>query len=154
MNAQEQRSAGSFTILMAEDDPDDRFLVARAFQELRVDATLRFVENGEELMHYLFGIGKHADSEASPRPGLILLDLNMPKKNGREVLKEIRLVPEFRELPIIIWTTSNHKEDRVLCHKAGATSYVTKPYSYEELVDEIRTVVKRWLPSATYSELS
>ena len=150
MSSQHQSAKGPFTILMAEDDPDDRFLVARAFQELRVDATLGFVEDGEELIHYLFGIGKHADSEASPRPVLILLDLNMPKRSGREVLKEIRSAPEFKELPIIIWTTSNHKEDRVFCRKAGANSYVTKPHSYAELVEEIRTVIKRWLPSVTY----
>jgi CheY-like chemotaxis protein len=154
MNSLEQSYKGSVTILMAEDDPDDRLLVARAFQELRVEAILRFVENGEELIHYLFGIGKHADAEASPRPGLILLDLNMPKKNGREALKEIRSTPNFKELPIVIWTTSNHKADKAFCLKAGASSYIVKPYSYAELIKTMRDVVMQWLPPPDYPELT
>ena len=154
MNYQKESSKGSFTILMAEDDPDDRLLAARAFKELGLEVTLRFVEDGEELMHYLFGIGKHASSEDSPRPGLIFLDLNMPKKNGREALKEIRSTPHLRELPIVIWTTSSHKADKIFCRKAGASSYIIKPYSYAELVETMRNVIMKWLPSPNHPELT
>lgn len=135
------------TILMAEDDPDDRFLVRRAFDALGVNAVLRFVGDGEELMNCLDG---NSDGEGlegcSSLPALLFLDLNMPKKDGREVLRTIRSDPNFRDLPIVIWTTSNHAADKAFCKKNGASSYVTKPQSYKELVKEIRKIVGKWLP--------
>ena len=150
MNSQNKRyKETSLTILMAEDDPDDRFLITRAFHELDIDAVLCFVEDGEELMHYLFHNDKPADSDCSQPPALILLDLNMPKKDGREVLLEIRANPHFRELPVVVWTTSDHEEDMTFCHENGANSYVTKPHSYTDLVETVRTVISQWLPLPT-----
>ena len=98
-------------ILMADDDADDRMLAKEALEESRVINDLRFVEDGEALMDYLRRRGKYADEDASPRPGLILLDLNMPKKDGREALKEIKDDPELRRIPIVVMTTSQAEED-------------------------------------------
>jgi len=148
MNFQGKSCKALFTILMADDDSDDRFLMARAFQELDMDVGLRFVRDGEELMHYLLRRGKYAKSGSAPQPGLIFLDLNMPKKGGREVLVEIRTDPKLRELPVVVWTTSNHEEDMAFCLEAGASSFVTKPHSYTELLKAIRVVIIQWLPLA------
>ncbi|MCG6878528.1 MAG: response regulator [Deltaproteobacteria bacterium] len=149
MGFQNKRRVMPSTILMAEDDPDDRFLIRRAFDALGISAALHFVGDGEELMNCLGGNsdGKDLEGCSSP-PALLFLDLNMPKKDGREVLMAIRSDPSFRDLPIIIWTTSNHAADKVFCKKNGASSYVTKPHSYKELVKEIRKVVGQWLPQS------
>jgi CheY-like chemotaxis protein len=133
-----------FTILMAEDDPDDRFILGQAFRELGTGGDLRFVEDGEELMNYLRRSGKYADPTLFPLPALILLDLNMPKKDGRQALLEIKADPDLRGIPVAIWTTSEEKEDRIQCQKAGADVYVTKPVGYTELVNSIRKVVTRY----------
>jgi len=135
------------TILVAEDDPDDRFLMGRAFRELDIRAVLRFVGDGEELMRYLAGddAGRDQEENFSP-PGLLFLDLNMPKKDGREVLLAIRSDPRFRDLSIVVWTTSNRAADKVFCKENGASSYVTKPHTYTELVKAIQKVVSEWLP--------
>ena len=138
------------TILMAEDDQDDRFLIRRAFDALEVNAVLHFVGDGEELMHYLSGNsdGKDMEGECVPPPALLFLDLNMPKKDGRETLLAIRSQPSFRDLPIVIWTTSNHAADKIFCKKNGASTYVTKPHSFKELVKAIRKVLGEWLPQS------
>jgi CheY-like chemotaxis protein len=135
-----------FTILMAEDDPDDRFIVEQAMGELGIGtcADLRLVEDGEELMHYLHRRGKYADATASPRPALILLDLNMPKKDGRQALVEIKADFDLRGIPVAVWTTSEEREDRIQCLKAGADDYVTKPTGYAELVNSIKRLVRRY----------
>ncbi|HKI48407.1 MAG TPA: response regulator [Desulfobacteria bacterium] len=147
MGAQNKGHAMPSTILVAEDDPDDRFLMGRAFRELDIRAVLRFVGDGEELMRYLAGDDAGEDSEErfSP-PGLLFLDLNMPKKDGREVLLAIRSNPRFRDLTIVVWTTSNHSADKAFCKKNGASSYVTKPHTYTELVKALQKVVGEWLP--------
>lgn len=103
--------AKPITILMADDDPDDRQLTREAFEESRLGNDLRFVEDGEELLDYLFRRGKYTDPESSPRPGIILLDLNMPRKDGREALQVIRSEPSFRPIRVIILTTSKAEED-------------------------------------------
>ena len=146
MNSRSKEHDPSFTILMAEDDPDDRFLMARAFKELNSNALLHFVKDGEELMQYLGGSGDPVTSESCPRPALLLLDLNMPKKDGREALTEIRANPNFLELPVVVWTTSSHEEDIHFCYEQGASSFVTKPHSYRGLVKAVRKIVKEWLP--------
>jgi two-component system, response regulator len=133
-----------FTVLMAEDDPDDRFLIEQAFLELESRGDLRFVEDGEELINYLFRSGKYADPSLSPRPSLILLDLNMPKKDGREVLTEIKKDPELQKIPVVVWTTSNEIEDKIACRKAGASKYVTKPIDYAGLVDAVKDLVAQY----------
>jgi CheY-like chemotaxis protein len=132
------------TILMAEDDPDDRCLLEQAFLELGNGGNLRFVEDGEELIHYLRHSRIYADPTVSPRPALILLDLNMPKKDGRQALMEIKSDPDLQSIRIAIWTTSDEKEDRIQCLKAGADEYVTKPSGYAELVNNIKRLVERY----------
>jgi CheY-like chemotaxis protein len=137
-----------FTVLMAEDDPDDRFLIEQAFLELQSRASLRFVEDGEELISYLVRSGKYTDPSLSPRPSLILLDLNMPKKDGREVLFEIKKDPELQKIPVVVWTTSNEIEDKIECQKAGASKYVTKPIDYARLVGAVRELVAQYSPKS------
>jgi CheY-like chemotaxis protein len=147
MNFQNQGRVMPLTILVAEDDPDDRFLMGRAFRELDIRAVLRFVGDGEELMHYLAGGDAGRDPEERfSTPSLLFLDLNMPKKDGREVLLAIRSNPRFQDLSIVIWTTSNHAADKAFCEENGATSYVTKPHTYTELVKAIQKIVSEWLP--------
>jgi CheY-like chemotaxis protein len=133
-----------FTVLMADDDDDDRFLMEQTCLEVRSFEDLRFVEDGEELMHYLRRDGKYADPALSPRPVLILLDLNMPKKDGRQALVEIKSDPDLKGIPVAIWTTSEEEEDRIQCQKAGADDYVTKPAGYAELVNNIKRLVERY----------
>jgi CheY-like chemotaxis protein len=143
---EEAHRMSCYTILMAEDDPDDRFLIQEAFRELGSCGDLRFVEDGEELMQYLGRSGKYADPVLSPRPALILLDLNMPKKDGRQALAEIKTDPDLQKIPVVVWTTSDEMEDKAHCQKAGASSYVTKPLKYAELVDAVRNIIVQYSP--------
>jgi CheY-like chemotaxis protein len=133
------------TILMADDDPDDRLMARDAFVECGVPGELRFVEDGEELMDYLRRRGKYGDPSAAPRPGLLLLDLNMPRKDGWECLREIRADPGLRPLRIVILTTSHTPEDVLRSYEMCASSYITKPTSYATLVEMVRTLGKYWL---------
>ena len=133
-----------YTILMAEDDPDDRFLVQEALRELGSCGDLRFVEDGEELMQYLGRSGKYADPMLSPRPTLILLDLNMPRKDGRQALAEIKRDPDLQKIPVVVWTTSSEREDKAQCRKVCASSYVTKPVKYSELVEAVRKIIAQY----------
>jgi len=133
------------TILMADDDADDRLLTKEAFEASRLANELKFVENGVELLDYLYRRGKYADPAESPRPGIILLDLNMPKKDGREVLAEIRKDPAFSHIRIIILTTSKAEEDIYRTYDLGATSYITKPVTFDSMVDVIKTLGRYWL---------
>lgn len=130
------------TILMADDDDDDRRLTKEAFYEGQVFNELRFVENGEELMAYLRREGKYEDA---PRPGLILLDLNMPRKDGRTVLKEIKSDPALRQIPIVVLTTSKTEEDILTTYDLGVNSYIVKPVTFEALVHICQMLEKYWL---------
>jgi two-component system response regulator len=130
---------------MADDDADDRLMTKEAFQESRVANDLRFVEDGVELMDYLKRRGKYSDPALSPRPGLILLDLNMPKKDGREALQEIKADPALKNIRVVILTTSKAEEDIYRTYNLSAASYITKPVTFEGLVDVIRTLGKYWL---------
>jgi CheY-like chemotaxis protein len=133
------------TILMADDDADDRLMTREAFEESRLANDLRFVQDGEELLDYLKRRGRYSDPESSPRPGLILLDLNMPRKDGREALKEIKADPELRRIRVIVMTTSKAEEDIFRTYDLSAASYITKPVTFEGLVEVIRTLGKYWL---------
>jgi CheY-like chemotaxis protein len=133
------------TILMADDDPDDRQLTREAFEENHLANDLRFVEDGEELMDYLYQRGKYAAEGAAPLPGLILLDLNMPRKDGREALQEIKADPRLRNIRVIVMTTSKAEEDVVRSYDLSAASYITKPVTFERLVEVIRALGKYWL---------
>lgn len=132
-------------ILMADDDEDDRMLTQEAMDESRVLNKLSFVEDGAELLDYLNGSGKYADREAYPMPGLILLDLNMPKKDGRQALQEIKADPALRRIPVIILTTSKAEEDMLRGYDLGAASYITKPVTFSSLVELMRTLGKYWV---------
>lgn len=132
-------------ILMADDDPDDRMLTKDAMEESRVLNDLRFVEDGESLMDYLNRRGEFADAAKSPRPGLILLDLNMPRKDGREALKEIKDNPDLRRIPIVVMTTSKAEEDIYRSYDLGASSFITKPVTFDRLVELMKTLGDYWV---------
>lgn len=132
------------TILVAEDDADDRLLTEEAISESYAHNNLRFVENGEELMDYLYQRGSFSEPQTSPRPDLILLDLNMPRKDGREALKEIKSDPLLRHIPIVVLTTSRREEDIIHSYDLGVNSYITKPITFEELVDVMQVLGKYW----------
>lgn len=132
------------TILMADDDPEDRMLAEEALEEARLANDLRFVEDGEELMDYLKRRGKYTNPEDSPRPGMVLLDLNMPRKDGREALQEIKADPELKTLPVVILTTSEADEDILRSYDLGASSYITKPVTFDGLVKIMSTLKTYW----------
>ena len=138
-------TAKPIVILMADDDPDDRQLTREAFEEAKLANDLRFVEDGVELLDYLHRRGKFADPATSPRPGIILLDLNMPRKDGREALQELKQDPRFRAIRVIILTTSKAEEDILRTYNLSAASYITKPVTFEALVDVVKTLGKYWL---------
>lgn len=131
-------------ILVADDDAEDRMLIQEALEESRLKNQVQFVENGEELMDYLQNCGKYQSKTAYPTPGLILLDLNMPKKDGREALKEIKANDQLRLIPIVVLTTSKAEEDILRTYDLGVSSFITKPVTFSALVDVMKTVSKYW----------
>jgi CheY-like chemotaxis protein len=133
------------TILIAEDDPDDRLLTRRALETSRVVNDLRFVDDGEELMEYLLRTGRYADPAVAPRPGIILLDLNMPRKDGREALREIKGNPDLHAIPVVVMTTSKAEEDVLKSYDVGANSYVVKPVTFDRLVELMQTLGTYWV---------
>lgn len=145
MNIPMRDPSGPITILLADDDEEDRMLAAEALKESRVRNDLRFVEDGDELLDYLYHRGKYADPSSSPMPGLILLDLNMPKKDGREALRDIKADPDLRRIPIIVLTTSKAEEDIYRTYDLGANSFITKPVSFEGLVNVMRDIGRYWI---------
>jgi len=132
------------TILLADDDPDDRKLTHDAFVENRLANEFHAVEDGEELLDYLYRRGKYDSLRGEPLPGLILLDLNMPRKDGREALKEIKADPELRRIPVVVLTTSQAEEDIVRSYDLGVNSYVTKPVTFKSLVELIKVLGNYW----------
>ena len=133
------------TILMADDDEDDRLLALDALKEGRGLNNLYCVEDGIELLEYLRREGKFADPATSPRPSLILLDLNMPRMDGREALQHIKADPNLRSIPVVILTTSKEEEDMIRGYDLGAASYITKPVNFEGLVDLMRAIGRYWI---------
>jgi len=138
------RKSRVITILMAEDDEEDRMMTKEAWEESRLANDLRFVEDGEELMEYLERKGKYANPADSPRPSLILLDLNMPKKDGREALQEIKASAAFRQIPVVVLTTSKTEEDILRSYDVGASSYIAKPVTFDGLVRILQQLDKYW----------
>jgi CheY-like chemotaxis protein len=136
-------SGKPITILMADDDADDRSLAREALLEGRLVNDLRFVDDGEDLLAYLRREGKYAGADA-PRPGLVLLDLNMPKMDGRAALKEIKNDPDLRQIPVVALTTSKADEDVHRAYDLGVNSYIVKPVTFEALVDILQTLGKYW----------
>ena len=131
-------------ILMADDDEDDRLLTRDALAENRVANCLYFVEDGEELMDYLYQRGRYGDPETSPRPSIILLDLNMPRKDAREALKEIKSDPTLRQIPVVVLTTSQAEEDVLKTYDLGVSSFITKPVNFEAMVQIMKTLGDYW----------
>jgi len=131
-------------ILMAEDDADDRLLLKDALEECKWEVDMRFVENGEELLDYLLRRGKYAQVAHCPRPGLILLDLNMPRKDGREVLREIKANAELRKIPVVVLTTSRADTDIERIYELGANSFISKPVQFDGLVNLMRLLGQYW----------
>jgi len=140
-----KHNAQPIAILMAEDDADDRLLVKEAFRESRVANGLGFVEDGIELLDYLRRQGKHTDPQQSPFPDLILLDLNMPRKDGREALQEIKADPSLRHIPVVVLTTSKTEEDILRSYDIGAAGFITKPVTFKGLVDVIKVLNDYWI---------
>ena len=134
-----------FTILLADDDPEDRMLTRDALAENRCVNQLDKVENGEELMDYLNRRGKFAFLADAPLPGLILLDLNMPRKDGREALKEIKSDPMLRRIPVVVLTTSKAEEDIYRTYDIGVNSFISKPVKFEGLVAAMQMLSRYWI---------
>lgn len=132
----------SITILMADDDPDDRLLVQEAFEENHLLNVVHTVEDGEELLEYLYKKGKFA--ETAVRPNMILLDLNMPRKSGLEALQEIKADPNLRSIPVVVLTTSKAEEDIIRSYDLGVNSFVVKPVTFESLVELVKTLGNYW----------
>jgi len=134
----------SMTILIVDDDTEDRMMMADAFAESHIANPLRFVENGEQLMDYLYQRGVYADSASAPRPGLIILDLNMPKKDGRKALQEIKSDPRLRHIPVVVLTTSKAEQDVYRSYDMGVNSFITKPVTLTGLLEVVSTLGKYW----------
>jgi CheY-like chemotaxis protein len=132
------------TILLADDDEDDLMLTRTALSECRLANRVDFTEDGEQLMDYLKRRGKYEKLMNDPLPGLILLDLNMPRKDGREALKEIRADPKLCHIPIVILTTSKAEEDILRSYSLGVNSFIIKPVTFESLVEIVKTLAKYW----------
>lgn len=139
-------------ILLADDDADDRLLIEEALNEAKFSSqNINFVEDGEELMDYLKRYGKYTDFINWRLPDLILLDLNMPKKDGREALKEIKSNNLLRKIPVVVLTTSTAPEDISVCYDFGANTYMTKAVTFEDMVSAMKTIKQYW---AEYALLS
>ncbi len=139
-------SGGSaITILLADDDEDDRLMTRDALRDARLHNDLRTVVDGVELMEYLRREGRFADERESPRPGMILLDLNMPRMDGREALAAIKADPELRSIPVVVLTTSKAEEDVVRTYDLGVNSFITKPVTFLGLVEVMKVFSRYWM---------
>lgn len=132
-------------ILLAEDDLGDQELTKRALEEGKVENELYIVKDGEEALDYLFRRGRYTDPETSPRPDLFLLDLNMPKLDGRQVLEQICSIHELRNIRVVVLTTSRQEEDITRSYDLGVHSYITKPVDLDQFFNVIRTLEEYWL---------
>jgi CheY-like chemotaxis protein len=136
-------------ILIAEDDADDRYLLQAAFAEVGCSEQIDFVENGIEVLNYLDNIYTKNDITIKSLPGFILLDLNMPKKDGREVLKELKQHPVFKKIPVIVFTTTKNEIEIKRCYELGANSYVIKPISFDALLKVVENIRSFWFHTAS-----
>jgi CheY-like chemotaxis protein len=140
-----ERHGKSMTILLADDDQEDRELARDALQDSRLANEMRFVVDGQDLMDYLRREGRYADpSVDAPRPGIILLDLNMPKKDGREALAEIKADESLRRIPVVVLTTSNDEQDVLRSYDLGVSSFITKPVTFAGLVEAMSNWSRYW----------
>lgn len=132
-------------LLLAEDDDDDYLLIEKALKKAGVNLELLRVKNGEEALEYL----NNSNNNVKEKTSLILLDLNMPKKNGHEVLQAIKTTPALKNIPVVILTTSNSEDDIAKCYQQGANSYLVKPSGYKELVSMVENLKNYWLNTVT-----
>lgn len=149
------RKNRKITLLLADDDPDDRFLARDALNSLDAIREVRVVEDGAELLAYLRREGKYADPAASPRPDMILVDLNMPRMDGRQAIRQIKQDVVLKPIPLIVLTTSNAEEDVLNAYRLGANSFMTKPLTYTGFLNMMDTLIKYWfetveLPKVNY----
>ena len=145
------RKTQPVVILVAEDDEDDFLLIRRAMQEARLSNELKWVKDGEELMDYLYARGDYREAGKALCPGIIILDLNMPRKDGREALKEIKADPQLRGIPVIVFTTSGAEEDILRSYGVGVNSFIQKPLRYDAFVEVVKTFGKYWFEIVTLS---
>ena len=131
-------------ILIADDDEDDRMFTKEAFDENFEQNEIRFVNDGVELLDYLRRKNEYANPAVSPRPSIILLDLNMPKMDGREALKEIKSDPNLRTIPVVVLTTSKAEQDIVKTYDLGVNCFITKPVSFTAFLEVARTLGHYW----------
>jgi CheY-like chemotaxis protein len=134
-------------ILIAEDDNDDRYLLQTAFEEVGNEETLKFVDDGVEVMEFLTEI--EATGDETRYPDIVILDLNMPKKNGKETLAEIRKRQAFKNIPVIIYTTTRSEQEIKDCYELGANTYIVKPASYEVICEVVLSIKNLWLNTAS-----
>ena len=153
MQFNEREPGRRAVILLAEDDPGDQELTRRALQKDALRADLNIVQNGEEFLDYLYRRGEFADPAASPRPDLILLDLNMPKLNGREALAQIKQHKELGRIPVIVLTTSQQEIDILQSYDLGCSSYIQKPVDVEQFIQVVRTLGTYWFEVVTLPPL-
>jgi CheY-like chemotaxis protein len=139
-----QPSPRAVVILLVEDDPGDQELTRRAFEESKIGNDLRIVENGQEALDYLQRRGEYADEKMSPCPSLILLDLNMPKMDGKEFLAQFGSDPNIRRIPVVVLTTSKQDEDVIRSYDLGVNSYISKPVRMEQFIDVIKALESYW----------
>jgi CheY-like chemotaxis protein len=138
-------SGGAITILLADDDEDDRLMTRDALREARLHNDLQTVVDGVELLEYLRNEGAYAAPGSAPWPGLVLLDLNMPRMDGREALREIKRDPRLRALPVVVLTTSKAEEDIVRTYDLGVNSFISKPVTFFGLVEVMKAFSRYWL---------
>ena len=138
------KQRGPFTILMADDDADDCLLAREALRETGLPHALEIVRDGQQLLDYLRKRAEFAENSETIRPDLILLDLKMPRKDGREALSELKADPRLRSIPIVVLTTSTARDDIGFCYRMGVNSYITKPVTFRGLVDLLNTICKYW----------
>jgi CheY-like chemotaxis protein len=135
----------ALTILLADDDEEDRELARDALQDSRLANEMKFVVDGQDLLDYLRREGQYAGPKVdAPRPGIILLDLNMPKKDGREALTDIKADKSLRQIPVVVLTTSNDEADIFRTYDLGVSSFITKPVTFSGLVEVMRTWARYW----------
>lgn len=134
------------TILVCDDDEDDRLLTRQALEDAHISNNVRFVEDGEQLLDYLYQRGRYSgETGAAPRPGLILLDLNMPKMDGREALKAIKEDPTLSDIPVVVLSTSSMDKDITRSYQLGVNSFITKPVTFTGLVEAMNVLGRYWL---------
>jgi CheY-like chemotaxis protein len=147
-----QSNPEQIVILLADDDPDDREMTRKALARNRLANRFYAVADGEELMDFLRHQGRFAPAELSPTPGLILLDLNMPKKDGREALAEIKADPLLRRIPVVVVTTSKAEEDVFRTYELGSSSFISKPITLPGLVETMQVLGQYWFQIVTLPE--